>query len=774
MTTGDISGREPVQIAEIIQPRCANTYGVSPCTAVGTAAGRCFNTRATCQDVPNFRSQPESLLSTNFVLSRGDTGSFSFATVSADFFMAIDVRFLSNPDGVIFSAGDSNAGFYVGFSLSGQLVIRTGNGGSPSVPSTRRARIAVDARPFTNKTFTLFVGIDTFNASISAWQYDAFRRDIQLIGTATAPSGFPQQPPAFLEAWSSTNPYAVGRVGSFSVAGESTANFNGNIFQVRAYSNTRAPDLNGPFSIPLRFSRGNVVDSNIPDAPHVIPSLNSVSTTPTKINLSGTNPDSTGLGNRALVRLSFQDHPHTDRVVDPYVLGRGYDPLERGSFWSKWFVRNRFRYNLPIIIYEGYAGQNLSDMVTRSYLMTSTSGPTENGSVTIEGKDVLTQVEDRKSQYPAASPGELNANIGSGTSQINMVGASVADYPAPGTVRINDEIIRYTGVSAQSGNVTRLTGLTRGSDNTSATSHDREDKVQLCVRYTNNRVEDIVNDLLRNGAGIAPQFFNIAQARSERDRFLAAYILSAVISEPTSVATLLSELQEQVGFYIWWDERESLINFRAIRGFDANVPLITDSANFIEDSFSIRDMPRNRISQVWFNYALRNPASPLNETASYRQVLIQADLPSETVDQYGEPSIRQIFSRWINSTALALGTASRIVVRYSTIPRQCRFRMDAKDREFWVGDSVAISHFLEVNEFGERVANIWTILSAEEVVPGETVEYLAEDTTLYGQVNGILPTGSPNYNPNAVDFTGAYIGDNNGLLSDGRSSARIQ
>ncbi len=48
------AGREPIQIVEILQPLCENQFGVSPCTATGTADTKCYNTRATCQDTANF------------------------------------------------------------------------------------------------------------------------------------------------------------------------------------------------------------------------------------------------------------------------------------------------------------------------------------------------------------------------------------------------------------------------------------------------------------------------------------------------------------------------------------------------------------------------------------------------------------------------------------------------------------------------------------------------------------------------------------------------
>ena len=56
-------GREPIQLVEIKQPICSRTFGISPCTASGTADTKCYNTRSTCQDTANFEldSTPLSL-----------------------------------------------------------------------------------------------------------------------------------------------------------------------------------------------------------------------------------------------------------------------------------------------------------------------------------------------------------------------------------------------------------------------------------------------------------------------------------------------------------------------------------------------------------------------------------------------------------------------------------------------------------------------------------------------------------------------------------------
>lgn len=48
MSSGDIA-RRIIRIVELDLDRCANTYGVLPCTASGPASGSCYNTYANCQ-----------------------------------------------------------------------------------------------------------------------------------------------------------------------------------------------------------------------------------------------------------------------------------------------------------------------------------------------------------------------------------------------------------------------------------------------------------------------------------------------------------------------------------------------------------------------------------------------------------------------------------------------------------------------------------------------------------------------------------------------------
>lgn len=51
--------REPFKIVEIEVDYCQNTFGVSPCTATGSGDSKCYNTIASCQDLPNFIDKPK-------------------------------------------------------------------------------------------------------------------------------------------------------------------------------------------------------------------------------------------------------------------------------------------------------------------------------------------------------------------------------------------------------------------------------------------------------------------------------------------------------------------------------------------------------------------------------------------------------------------------------------------------------------------------------------------------------------------------------------------
>ncbi|MCP5073126.1 MAG: hypothetical protein GY947_07505, partial [Rhodobacteraceae bacterium] len=538
-------GREIAQLVELLQPRCANTYGSGPCTAALAAGLECFNTRNTCQDVDNYRHTPDGHLTPTETLADGDEIDTSGVTRNADWLVAIDCTFDATPSGTLLEIGSAGNGAYVGITGT-DLVFRAGDGATPA--DVNQARATVAHSTVAGRSGTIYFVIDDSAGTVAGYFWDPVNRLVEALASDTAPSGFNSN-------WCSAGDGAIGTTNGGTIVGEDFGDFNGRITSARIYDATTAPDMTAPFTIPLFFSRGAQAEQKVEGADYIIPCLKSVSTTPTKVNLSASDSNATGLGNRAVCNLAFTDPPHTDRVVDPYQATRPYDPLTRASFWSKWMVRNKYRSNMLVRVYEGYNGQALADMTRRSFVLTKSGGPNEKGSVRIQCKDVLAKIEERKAQAPEASSGLLYEDITAGATSFEVVGAVVSNYPASGTVRIGDELITYSGVATSSNGI-EFTVTARGSDDTTTDAHDAEEVVQECLRFTSQTIDDIANELLVTWGGVEQTYIS-PSLKAETDQYLTAYILSTVISQPTAVSKLLSELQVQCRFFLWWDERNA-------------------------------------------------------------------------------------------------------------------------------------------------------------------------------------------------------------------------
>ena len=100
--------------------------------------------------------------------------------------------------------------------------------------------------------------------------------------------------------------------------------------------------------------------------------------------------------------------------------------------------------------------------------------------------------------YRSPSDGTSNGITTTLTAAINDTDttipvASVAQMPDSGKIKINDEIISYTGISSLN-----LTGATRGVDNTTAASHAQNDSVNNFV----NMASDLLESSYRTAANV--------------------------------------------------------------------------------------------------------------------------------------------------------------------------------------------------------------------------------------------------------------------------------
>jgi hypothetical protein len=703
----------------------------------------------------------------------------------------------------------------------------------------------------------------------------------------------------------------------------------------------------------------------------------SVSTAPTKINPTNVDRNSSPLGQRAAATIVFDDHPHSDFQVDPYLADRNYYPLDRGTFWSKWVARNPYYQNRPLRVYEQYIGDefgitvvgsssvgssssvtlnlpsglqqddlvllfigadvatptlpsgwtnvdtyisgteharfaykimgatpdtsvtasatganaagcvalrgfdinqfsvvsatgstgmpnppnqstvypgglcfavgfldddNVESSVTppagfetvyarqstsngqtimlasrvtlgsgainpnvfggtgndewialtvtigplvkppvRSYFIDSVQGPDSTGRVQIVAKDPLKLADRQKAQVPTPSLGTLRIAINTTDTTIDIGLAVLADYPAPGIVRINDELITYTTSAIEtisSVDYVRLTGVTRATNGTIAASHNAAALVQICTEYDNQTVWTVIYDLLTTYAGIDAAFIPLADWNTEGNVWLAQFNVSAILSQPRGVGEILGEILEQVLLYIWWDERDQQIKLRAIRPLIGNAPTFSDNANIIENTVGLTTDPKNRVSQIWVYFDQSNKAEALDKESNFKKLRIRADLEAESPEKYGESRVRKIYARWIQNDAQAINLSARLLGASFENPKILKLRVDAKDRAVWTADIVDVLHRNIVDFTGSPTLERYQVLSVEEVLPGEVVQYEMQKFIFKGTRFGFyMATNAPTYaaaTQEQKDGNAAWYSDANGLMADGLSGWEYQ
>ena len=506
-----------------------------------------------------------------------------------------------------------------------------------------------------------------------------------------------------------------------------------------------------PAALTLKFCTGS---ASFPTNELIIPSITSVSTRPTEINIGGGDKSSTPLGRRASITVVFQDHPYNDKLVDKYRTEREYVALDNGTFWNKWLARNPYYQNRSIRIRSGYIGQELTDMQTRHYIIDKIDGPDSSGRVTLTAKDILKLADDDRAQCPFPSTGKLDAAIDNDDTAVTLAPSGIGDdeYPSSGTAIIGSEIVTYTRV----GDAVTLTA--RGQSGTTADSHDEDETFQQVKVFSDVRVDAVIKTLLEDFANIPSSYIPYTDWQSEAGTYLAGYTLTTLITEPTGVSTLIGELLQQCICYIWWHEVEQKILFKAIRptvASDGVIRTIDENSHIVADSVRIERDSTQRISQVWTYYNRFNPTESLTKAANYGQIDVRVDLPAETDNQYGESRIKRIYSRWLDDTNAGevITTGTRLLTRYRDNPVYVYFSMDAKDRDIWVGDVIKFTHRSFVNDIGTPFLTALQVIRAEEVEAGHRIEYKC-------QLYGFQLADNPGGNPGGFGSRYAYIRDN--------------
>lgn len=432
-----------------------------------------------------------------------------------------------------------------------------------------------------------------------------------------------------------------------------------------------------------------------------IPTIAGVSFSPARIN------PGVDLGERATLRVSFKDQPHSDTGpgFDKYHATRGYDPYRQGSFWGKFRARQPYLRGRALRWYQGYADQDLADMEVRSFIIESFDGPGVDGIYTLNAIDPLKMLDGDRAQAPVVSSGRLSADLLAATTSATLVPAGIgnSEYAASGYLALGgNELVSFTRVGDA------LT-IVRGQLNTTAVDHKGADRVQEVLRYVSADPADIIYDLMVNYAGVPSSYIPLTEWQAETAAFLRREY-TATIAEPVGVAQLVAELMRDCGLSIWWDDLAAQMRLRVLRALpDTGVSF--DDGTVLAGTFSRKEQPNKRISQFWTFYGQVNALKQLDSTENYRSVAATVDTTNET--NYGSPAIKKVFSRWIAQGGLT--AAQRVndlqIGQYGTPPRLFSFSVmrDASDAPR-LGNAYSLSWRTEQDATG-----------ADQVVPVQVV-----------------------------------------------------
>lgn len=396
-----------------------------------------------------------------------------------------------------------------------------------------------------------------------------------------------------------------------------------------------------------------------------IPSLVSVDYAPARLN------PGEDLGTTASITFKFRTHPHSDTGPghDKYHAERPWNPYEQGDYWAKFRARNPSLKGEPIRWITGFVGDDLADMETRHFFVESTNGPDEDGIFTIVATDPFSRIDGENANLPRPSSGNLNAPITAAatTAVLSPAGIGDAEYPSSGYINIGGkEVVSFTR------NDDTLT-IVRARQNTTATTHDAEERMQICLELSGSPAA-ISHTLLVDGAGFDDAWINLDDWEDEVTAYLRRDYYR-FIAEPTSVNTLQSDLIRNAGLLIWWDDLALQIRFQVLRQIATDAALYDDSI-IVEDSLTIEEQPELRVSRVWCRYAMTDPLKGAEEENNYRSFLERKDEESER-EFGGQQAKKTMWAPWIppGGASTAERACDLWLGRYSRPPRRIPFRL---------------------------------------------------------------------------------------------------
>jgi hypothetical protein len=492
----------------------------------------------------------------------------------------------------------------------------------------------------------------------------------------------------------------------------------------------------------------------------MFPTLISAQRSEGVLNIGSADPDKQPLGVRETVTFTMRDHPYHDRYTDPYQRSRSYNPMAQGTFAGKFLARNDNYEGWECIYYIGKVGDLLGDMRAINYEIESIRAPGSDGVWSVEVSDVLRRADNNRATIPRRSRGTLSADLNISATSFTLTTPTpeeLAAYPAEGFIIVDDEKMEYT----RSGDAFTVTRAYAGSV---AAEHDEGALVQLAYEV-DDRVDDILYDMLVNQVGVPDEWIVFADWQDEADSWLPTYSYETVIWKPVGANEIIGDLLRDSSAYIIPDLINKRLVFQAIRPAEL-VKTVDEDDNILLGSFRKVAKPEQRLTQLWLNYAMRDTLGSMTDRSNFSKLKVR--FSTDVIDA-GTQKIKEIFSRFIGAgnPAEAELTARRIVERFEGIQEEYHFSLEGDDaEELTLGKVVLIQHRANQDEFGASRPVVAQVIAMKEAERGGRVEYTAQPFA-FGFATTVWANDEiPNWDDASAEDQAQYLywSDEDGLI----------
>jgi hypothetical protein len=519
--------------------------------------------------------------------------------------------------------------------------------------------------------------------------------------------------------------------------------------------------------------------ANYPKGSTFFPCLIDVSARSSIANIGGADSTLDSLGRRGTVKANFSDFAYHDRFMDKYqsqrvsgsaqLSGIGYNPEEKGTFWTKFRSRNPNYSGRPMRVITGYVdGGVLTVTSTRHFIMTNFNGPDERGNVSIEGKDILAIADNNRAVVPKPSAGVLTLDLSSTEMSFNITPEGIGDleYPEEGFAAIGSELIQYTRVDDA------ITILRRGVNGTQRRAHKQGDTFQVSFSPRRERIDFVIRDILLT-AGVPEDFIPFDEWQSEASRWASSLKLTADIMKPEGAAKLLGELAI-LGVTIWWDELEQKIRFLINRPVDTETvkELNDDKTNI---TVTKQDRDDDRLTEIIFRSVQIDPSRGVSAD-NFSRSRYTIDVESKLPDGFGDTKIKEINCRWLNqgSDSIVRILSIRYLNRFRVQPVRYIVEVDHKD-DLQTCDVANISSYKITDEAGELINELAQVTMRDDVVYGHKVKLVLQQFKLDQRYGFVTDNDRPDYNDStdSQKLRGAYFVGESGLFDDNTGAYRF-